>query len=113
VKDLAGNSWFFGTQIEDVAPAELKKRATELLRICLLGQGEQSLLSWSPRMSPIRVAGRLVVRALRRVDAYCVCSELAPGASSEGKHSSDEDLAVGPIPVADQIAGSLFPADMS
>jgi PhnB protein len=27
VKDAAGNSWFFGTHIEDVAPAEMKKRA--------------------------------------------------------------------------------------
>ena len=26
VKDAAGNSWFFGTHIEDVAPAEIKKR---------------------------------------------------------------------------------------
>jgi uncharacterized glyoxalase superfamily protein PhnB len=32
VKDPAGNSWFFGTHIEDVAPAELKKRATEALK---------------------------------------------------------------------------------
>ena len=29
VWDPAGNSWFFGTHIEDVAPAELKKRAAE------------------------------------------------------------------------------------
>ena len=29
VKDAAGNSWFFGTHIEDVSPAELKKRAEE------------------------------------------------------------------------------------
>jgi PhnB protein len=29
VRDSAGNSWFFGTHIEDVAPAELKKRAAE------------------------------------------------------------------------------------
>jgi PhnB protein len=29
VRDAAGNSWFFGTHIEDVAPAELKKRAAE------------------------------------------------------------------------------------
>jgi hypothetical protein len=27
--------------------------------------------------------------------------------------SSDEDLAIGPVPVADQIAGSLFPATCS
>jgi len=32
VKDAAGNTWFFGTHIEDVAPAELKKRAAELLK---------------------------------------------------------------------------------
>jgi PhnB protein len=25
VKDAAGNSWFFGTHIEDVAPAETEK----------------------------------------------------------------------------------------
>jgi PhnB protein len=29
VRDPAGNSWFFGTHIEDVAPAELKKHAAE------------------------------------------------------------------------------------
>src|SRR6478735_3043641 len=29
VRDVAGNSWFFGTHIEDVPPAELKKRAAE------------------------------------------------------------------------------------
>src|ERR1700730_1991100 len=29
VRDAAGNSWFFGTHIEDVTPAELKKRAAE------------------------------------------------------------------------------------
>ena len=29
VKDAAGNSWFFGTHVEDVAPAEMKKRAAE------------------------------------------------------------------------------------
>jgi len=32
VKDPAGNSWFFGTHIEDVAPAELKKRAAEAFK---------------------------------------------------------------------------------
>ena len=32
VKDAAGNSWFFGTHIEDVAPAEIKKRAAEFLK---------------------------------------------------------------------------------
>ena len=29
VKDAAGNSWFFGTHVEDVAPAEMKKRTAE------------------------------------------------------------------------------------
>jgi len=32
VKDAAGNIWFFGTHIEDVAPAEIKKRAEELFK---------------------------------------------------------------------------------
>jgi uncharacterized glyoxalase superfamily protein PhnB len=32
VKDPAGNRWFLGTHIEDVAPAELKKRAAEMFR---------------------------------------------------------------------------------
>jgi uncharacterized glyoxalase superfamily protein PhnB len=32
VKDAAGNSWFFGTHIEDVSPAELKKRAADALK---------------------------------------------------------------------------------
>jgi PhnB protein len=32
VKDVAGNSWFFGTHIEDVTPAELKKRAEEMFK---------------------------------------------------------------------------------
>ena len=32
VKDAAGNQWFFGTHIEDVAPAELQKRATEFFK---------------------------------------------------------------------------------
>lgn len=30
VKDHAGNSWFIGTHIEDVKPAELKKRAADM-----------------------------------------------------------------------------------
>jgi PhnB protein len=32
VKDAAGNSWFFGTHIEDVSPAELKKRSADALK---------------------------------------------------------------------------------
>lgn len=32
VRDPAGNTWFFGTHIEDVAPAELKKRAAEMFK---------------------------------------------------------------------------------
>ena len=32
VKDTAGNSWFFGTHIEDVTPAELKKRSAEAFK---------------------------------------------------------------------------------
>ena len=32
VKDAAGNSWFFGTHIEDVAPAELTKRAADAFK---------------------------------------------------------------------------------
>jgi len=32
VKDAAGNSWVFGTHIEDVTPAELKKRAEEAFK---------------------------------------------------------------------------------
>jgi PhnB protein len=32
VKDPAGNSWFLGTHIEDVAPGELKKRAAEAFK---------------------------------------------------------------------------------
>ena len=32
VKDAAGNRWFFGTHIEDVSPAELKKRTTEFFK---------------------------------------------------------------------------------
>ncbi|MDI4236897.1 VOC family protein [Bradyrhizobium sp. Arg237L] len=32
VKDVAGNAWFFGTHIEDVAPDELKKRAAEIFK---------------------------------------------------------------------------------
>src|SRR6266403_4346960 len=31
-------------------------------------------------------------------------------ANADCSHSLDEDLSIGPIPVADQIAGSLFPA---
>jgi PhnB protein len=31
-RDPAGNTWFFGTHIEDVAPAELKKRAAEMFK---------------------------------------------------------------------------------
>ena len=32
VTDPAGNHWHIGTHIEDVAPAELKKRATEFMK---------------------------------------------------------------------------------
>jgi PhnB protein len=32
VKDAAGNRWFFGTHIEDVSPAEMKKRAAEFFK---------------------------------------------------------------------------------
>ena len=32
VKDAAGNRWHIGTHIEDVAPAELKKRAAEFMK---------------------------------------------------------------------------------
>ena len=32
VKDPAGNSWYFGTHIEDIAPAELKKRAEQAFK---------------------------------------------------------------------------------
>ena len=32
VKDPAGNRWFLGTHIEDVSPADLKKRAAEMFR---------------------------------------------------------------------------------
>lgn len=32
VKDPAGNRWFLGTHIEDVSPAELKKRAAEMFK---------------------------------------------------------------------------------
>jgi PhnB protein len=32
VKDAAGNSWFMGTHVEDVSPAELKKRSEEFFR---------------------------------------------------------------------------------
>ena len=33
-----------------------------------------------------------------------------PIANAHGSKSSDEDLTIGPIPIADQIPGSLFPA---
>ena len=32
VKDAAGNRWHIGTHVEDVAPAELKRRATEFMK---------------------------------------------------------------------------------
>jgi PhnB protein len=32
VKDAAGNRWHIGTHIEDVSPAELKRRATEFMK---------------------------------------------------------------------------------
>jgi PhnB protein len=32
VTDAAGNRWHIGTHIEDVSPAELKKRATEFMK---------------------------------------------------------------------------------
>ena len=32
VKDAAGNRWFIGTHVEDVSPAELKKRAVEFMK---------------------------------------------------------------------------------
>jgi len=32
VKDVAGNQWHIGTHVEDVTPAELKKRATEFMK---------------------------------------------------------------------------------
>ena len=32
VTDAAGNHWHIGTHIEDVSPAELKKRATEFMK---------------------------------------------------------------------------------
>jgi PhnB protein len=32
VKDAAGNSWFLGTHIEDVSPAEMKKRSAEFFK---------------------------------------------------------------------------------
>jgi PhnB protein len=32
VTDPAGNHWHIGTHVEDVAPAELKKRATEYMK---------------------------------------------------------------------------------
>ena len=32
VKDVAGNHWHIGTHIEDVSPADLKKRATDFMK---------------------------------------------------------------------------------
>jgi PhnB protein len=32
VRDAAGNRWYIGTHVEDVSPAELKKRAAEFLK---------------------------------------------------------------------------------
>jgi uncharacterized glyoxalase superfamily protein PhnB len=32
VMDAAGNSWFIGTHVEDVSPAELKKRSEEMFK---------------------------------------------------------------------------------
>jgi PhnB protein len=32
VKDATGNQWFFGTHIEDVSPAEMKKRTAEFFK---------------------------------------------------------------------------------
>jgi uncharacterized glyoxalase superfamily protein PhnB len=32
VKDPAGNRWFIGTHVEDVSPAELKKRAADFMK---------------------------------------------------------------------------------
>jgi PhnB protein len=32
VKDAAGNQWFFGTHIEDLSPAEMKKRTAEFFK---------------------------------------------------------------------------------
>jgi uncharacterized glyoxalase superfamily protein PhnB len=32
VKDPAGNQWHIGTHVEDISPAELKKRATEFMK---------------------------------------------------------------------------------
>ena len=32
VKDPAGNRWYIGTHVEDVSPAELKKRAAEFMK---------------------------------------------------------------------------------
>ena len=32
VKDVAGNHWHIGTHVEDVSPAELKKRAAEFMK---------------------------------------------------------------------------------
>jgi uncharacterized glyoxalase superfamily protein PhnB len=32
VRDFAGNTWFFGTHIEDVTPDELKRRSAEMFK---------------------------------------------------------------------------------
>jgi PhnB protein len=32
VKDVAGNQWYLGKHIEDVAPGELKKRAEQMFK---------------------------------------------------------------------------------
>jgi PhnB protein len=32
VRDPAGNRWYIGTHVEDVAPAELRKRAQEFMK---------------------------------------------------------------------------------
>lgn len=32
VRDAAGNRWYIGTHVEDVSPAELKKRAAEFTK---------------------------------------------------------------------------------
>jgi hypothetical protein len=32
VKDPAGNQWFLGKHIEDVAPGELKKRTADMFK---------------------------------------------------------------------------------
>ena len=40
VVDPAGNRWFIGTHIEDVSPAELRKRAAETFRQQVRGKGQ-------------------------------------------------------------------------